>query len=172
MWAVGGFFDGSLRQLEQPITALEVASTFGRLNNGRAGGDDTLQSELRKYCADEISPTISFLLNTMFERHEIVHVWHGLLIPIQKPGKPRGLSMSLRPIVLCVSISFIVGTLIGTIMVASCMTMCGVLICNCELWSTAFASAVCTSALSSLTLHGHVPCLRCGLPFACIASYV
>ena len=72
----------------------------------------------------------------------------------------------------CVSISFIVDTLIGMILVGSCMTMCGVLTRNCELWSTAFASAVCTSALSSLILHGHVPCLRCGLPFACIASYV
>ena len=66
----------------------------------------------------------------------------------------------------CVSISFIVGTLIGTILVASCMTMCGVLTRSGELWSAAFASAVCTSALSSLTLHGHVPCLRCGLLFA------
>ena len=79
-------FDGNPRQLEQPITAVEVASAVGRLNNGRAAGDDTLQSELLKYCAEEISPTISFLLNTMFERHEIVEVGHGLLIPIQKPG--------------------------------------------------------------------------------------
>ena len=65
---------------------MEVASALSRLNNDRAAGDDTLQSELLKYCADEISPTISFLLNTMFERHEIVDVGHGLLIPIQKPG--------------------------------------------------------------------------------------
>ena len=72
----------------------------------------------------------------------------------------------------CVSISFIVGTLIRMILVASCVTMYGVLTRSGELWSTAFASAVCTSALNSLTLHGHVPCLRCGLPFACIASYV
>ena len=83
-------FDENPRQLEQPITAVEVASALGRLNKGRTAGDDTLQSELLKYCADEISPTISVLFNNIFERHEIVDVGHGLVIPIQKLGKPRG----------------------------------------------------------------------------------
>ena len=71
----------------------------------------------------------------------------------------------------CVSISFIVGTLIDTMLVASCMMMYGVSTRSGELWSTAFASAVCTSALSSFPLCGHLPCLRCGLPFAYIANY-
>jgi len=93
-------FQGHPRPLDTPLTAKEVCTALKRLNNGRAAGSDGIHGELLKCCAEEISPTISELINSVFERHDPVDIGHGLVIPLQKPGKPRGPPSNLRPIVL------------------------------------------------------------------------
>ena len=92
-------FEGDPHPLQVPITSWEVNRALKRLKNRRAAGSDDLSSELIKYSAKEVSPIISSLPNAMFELDEPINFGHSLLIPLQKPGKPKDPPTSLRPTV-------------------------------------------------------------------------
>ena len=93
-------FQGQPRPLQTPITSSEIAGCLGKLNNGRAAGDDSIPTELMKYASDALAPVLTSIFNGMFEQHEVVDIGSGSLIPLQKPNKPLGPPSNLRPIVL------------------------------------------------------------------------
>jgi len=94
-------FTGGPRSLQRPVSGVEVEKALRKLNNGRAAGPDGLPAECIKYCASDVAEPISCLVNRMFEEHRnIEDIGQGILIPLTKPGKPRGPPSSLRPVIL------------------------------------------------------------------------
>ena len=71
-----------------------------KLNNGRACGLDSMPGELLKYAADTLAQPIADIFNQALEAQQPLSIGHGILILLQKPGKPKGPLSSLRPIVL------------------------------------------------------------------------
>ena len=84
-----------------PITPVEVQRAISKLNSGRACGHDDLPADLLKSTADLITPAaIAAIFNDALEHHESLDIGKGVLILVQKPGKPVGPLTSVRPIVL------------------------------------------------------------------------
>ena len=78
------------------ITTLAI----GKLNTGRASGRDDIPAEFLKCSAELLSHTIANIFNDALQHHELLDIGKGVLILVQKPGKPTGPLTSLRPIVL------------------------------------------------------------------------
>ena len=93
-------FTGVPSPLTMPITPGEVQRAISKLNSGRACGHDDLPADLLKSTADLIAPAIADIFNDALEHHEPLDRGKGVLILLQKPGKPVGPLTSVRPIVL------------------------------------------------------------------------
>ena len=93
-------FTGVPSPLTRPITPVEVQRAISKLNRGRACGHDDLPADLLKSIADLIAPSIAAIFNDALEHHESLDKGKGVLILLQKPGKPVGPLTSVRPIVL------------------------------------------------------------------------
>jgi hypothetical protein len=98
--------------LSKPITADEVATAARAIKNGRAPGPDNIPGELFKYGSNELFVCISDLLNRAFSENSELGLGEGTLIPLAKPGKPKGLLSSLRPIVLLTTLRKTLSTVI------------------------------------------------------------
>ena len=93
-------FEGQPRKLNNKITTEEVTSNVKRLNNNRAAGNDRISIELVKYAPNEVHNLISNIINESFQYHQELAVGNGILVALQKPGKPKGPVKNLRPIIL------------------------------------------------------------------------
>ena len=83
-------FTGVPSPLTMPITTVEVQRAISKLNSGRACGHDDLPADLLKSTADLIAPSIATIFNDALEHHEPLDIGKGVLILLQKPGKPVG----------------------------------------------------------------------------------
>jgi len=92
--------DYQVGPLEQPILPDEVKKAAKRLKNNRAAGPDNIPAELIKYAPEEFFVYLAEVLNQCIETGERLTLNEGVLIPLQKPGKPKGPATSLRPIIL------------------------------------------------------------------------
>ena len=91
------------RPLQKPIELPEVQKALGKLKNRRAFGFDKLPSELFKYGGAALEQALTDVLNQLFSEGTALDViGKGILIPLQKPGKPRGPLKSIRPVVLLI----------------------------------------------------------------------
>ena len=81
--------EGEHHPLPIPIQPKEVESSMKKL-----------KYELPKYAADMLAQPIADIFNQALEEQQPLSIGHGVLILLQKPGKPRGPLSSLRPIVL------------------------------------------------------------------------
>ena len=93
-------FTGVPSPLTMPITPGEVQRAISKLNSGRACGHDDLPADLLKSTADLIAPATAEIFNDALDHHEPLDIGKGVLILLQKPGKPVGPLTSVRPIVL------------------------------------------------------------------------
>ena len=73
---------------------------ISKLNSGRTCGHDDLPADLLKSTADLVARSITTLSNDALEHHVPLDIGKGVLILLQKPGKPVGPLTSVRPIVL------------------------------------------------------------------------
>ena len=90
-------------ELRYPISRMEVQDAASKLKNNHACGPDFVPNELLKYaCAhNEAAKWIAHLLNAAVEdKIHLNEIGAGTLVPLQKPGKPRGPLSNLRPVVL------------------------------------------------------------------------
>ena len=62
--------------------------------------NDDIPAEFLKCSAELLSHTIANIFNDALHHHELLDIGKGVLILVQKPGKPTGPLTSLRPIVL------------------------------------------------------------------------
>ena len=83
-----------------PINKDKVAKSIHKLRNNRAPGCDQIPPELLKCAQTELHDLIAESLNNFFAKHEYINVGHGLPTALQKPGKRKGPSRSLRPAIL------------------------------------------------------------------------
>ena len=88
-------FKGDNQPLHQPIEASEVNSAMKKLNNACACGYDSLPGELLKYAADQLDAPLAALFNQSLEHGQPLELGRGILILLQKPGKPIGALSSL-----------------------------------------------------------------------------
>ena len=91
---------GQRKPLEKPIESNEVEKAFKKLKNGKAQGPDGPSSEMFKYAPKEFANHITEIINYEISNHIPTKIGLGELIPLQKPGKPKGPPKNLRPIVL------------------------------------------------------------------------
>ena len=107
-------FIGNPRPLTTLITKDEVGKTIHKLRNNRAPGYDQIPPELLKYTPTELHDLIAESLNNIFVKHEYINVGHGLLTAWQKPGKPKGSTKSLRPVILLIMLRKVISNTVLT----------------------------------------------------------
>ena len=89
-------------KMKTPFSEEEVQIAIKSMKNNKSAGIDDVTSELIKYGPlNEISKRIAYLLNHVAEHGDTPEEIHkGILVPFQKPGKPKGSCANLRPIIL------------------------------------------------------------------------
>ncbi|GFR99439.1 RNA-directed DNA polymerase from mobile element jockey-like [Elysia marginata] len=105
-------FFGEPRKLKKPITKEEVRKSINKLNNNRAPGKGGIQGELSKYGPETIDSYIANIFNEPFEKHQILDINAGEIIPFPKPGKPKGPPKNLRPMTLLNTIRKTLSTIV------------------------------------------------------------
>jgi exonuclease III len=87
--------------IEPPFSREEVETAVRALKNNRSAGGDELKAEQLKYGPTIVYENITEILNTISTTGEHPkEVTEGILIPLPKPGKPKGPVKNLRPIIL------------------------------------------------------------------------
>ena len=90
--------------LADPIMGDELMAAMARTNNGRAAGLDGLSGEFLKYGGPHLAEALASALNSMYTNSKYLNaLGEGILIPLNKPGKPRQVNF-LRPITLLTSL--------------------------------------------------------------------
>ena len=88
-------------EMTQKFTAEEIQKLTRRLNNNKACGSDNLNAEYIKHAPLSIFKETADIYNETAATGDIPSALvHGLLLPIQKPGKKKGPPANLRPIIL------------------------------------------------------------------------
>ena len=93
-------FQGNPRPLTKQISVDEVRKSSMKLNNSRAAGEDNVTSEMLKYGTPLLWTTMADILNSTFSTHQPLNINNGILLSLQKPGKPKGPMKNQRPVVL------------------------------------------------------------------------
>ena len=88
------------KALDSPITPEEVMTSFKKLNNNRATGEDQIPGELLRYGPKKSAEYVAKTLNQVFETHQPLNINHGNMRLLQKPGKKKGPCKNLRPVTL------------------------------------------------------------------------
>ena len=84
-----------------PFTIAEVRKAVSKLKLGKSPGCDDIPVEIIKYAPDMILQHITDIFNQIASNSECPkEINHGILIPLQKPGKLRGPVVNLCPIIL------------------------------------------------------------------------
>ncbi|GFR89606.1 very-long-chain enoyl-CoA reductase [Elysia marginata] len=84
-------FQGKPRPLNKPISLAKLRKSLNMLKNNKAAGDNQINSELLKYAPPLLDKSIADTLNKAFETYTDLNINKGVLIAIQKPGKPKAL---------------------------------------------------------------------------------
>lgn len=100
--------------LHKPISFQETKEAIMKLNNGKSGGEDEIVPELLKYVGNNTIGEIVKVLNNMVEGRieDTECMGKGILITLQKPGKPKGYPENLRPITLLNTIRKILSNIV------------------------------------------------------------
>ena len=102
------------RPLDTPITEDEVVKNIHKLRNNRAPGCYQIPPELLKYARTELYDFIAESLNNTFAKHEYVSVGHRLLTTLWKPGKLKGPTKNLRPVILLIVLRKVISNTVLT----------------------------------------------------------
>ena len=84
-----------------PFSESEVTIAIKKLKNGRCAGIDNIFAEHLKHGPKILNKHIATILNNMAKSGKVPEeINNGIIIPIQKPGKEKGIVENLRPIIL------------------------------------------------------------------------
>lgn len=91
-----------VQPLTHPISFQDTKQAIKKLNNNRATGEDNIAAEMIKYAGDNIIGEMVNILNATFEgrTEDTDFIGNRILLALQKPGKPKGVTSSIRPITL------------------------------------------------------------------------
>ena len=89
------------QKLKEEITFFEVERAVNKLKNNKSPGCDNINAELLKYGPTIVFDIIANILNKAAETGDKpIEISLGHLVPLPKPGKPKGPVKNLRPIIL------------------------------------------------------------------------
>ena len=89
------------RPMSKPFTTNEIMTAVKRMKTNKTPGCDDIQIELIKHAPNNIIEAIAEIYNNLSETGDCPkEIKHGLLRPLQKPGKAKGPPSNLRPIIL------------------------------------------------------------------------
>ena len=84
-----------------PFTSDEIEKIVKKMKPNKSPGCDEVSVELIKYAPNEVHAHIAEIFNHLASEGDCPkEINHGILVPLQKPGKPRGPVSNLRPIIL------------------------------------------------------------------------
>ena len=87
--------------MSEPFTWKEIYEASLKLNNNKRPDNNGLQAEHIKYAPKCVHQDIASLLSEVAETGTYpIELKHGLMIPIQKPGKQKGKVENIRPFIL------------------------------------------------------------------------
>ena len=88
-------------KMKKEFTAKEIEKLASKLNTDKAPGPDNLKAEYIKNAPLSTHQQIADIYNTTAATGDTpTAMVHGLLHPVQKPGKKKGPPDNLRPIIL------------------------------------------------------------------------
>ena len=88
-------------KMEKPFTTEEVEKAVRKLKNNKSAGSDEIQAELLKNSPKIIFQNIADIYNKLATTGIYPEeIKKGILIPLQKSGKPKGKTENMRPIIL------------------------------------------------------------------------
>ena len=89
------------QKLKEEITFFEVEKAVNKLKNNKSPECDNINAELLKYGPTIVFDIIANILNKAAETGDKpIEISLGHLVPLPKPGKPKGPVKNLRPIIL------------------------------------------------------------------------
>ena len=84
-----------------PFTSDEIKKAVSKMKMNKSPGCDEIPVELIMYAPDCVYESIAEIFNQIASDSDCPkEINHGILLPLQKPGKPRGPVSNLRPIIL------------------------------------------------------------------------
>ena len=87
--------------MNQPFNAKEVKNAVTSMSNNKSAGCDNVKCELLKYGDKIIFEDIAEILNSIAKTGQFpAEIKKGILVPLPKPGKPKGPPENCRPIIL------------------------------------------------------------------------
>ncbi len=88
-------------EMRKPFTTEEISKAVKKLKNNKSSGIYDISAEMIKYGPEVIHSRIAEIFNNMAKTGEVPEeIIMGILVPLPKPGKPRGPPANLRPVVL------------------------------------------------------------------------
>lgn len=88
-------------QISPPFSRSEIEKATKALRLNKSAGIDELKAEQLKYGPSVVYDEIAEIFNKMSRTGDYPgEIKEGILVPIPKPGKPKGPTSSLRPIIL------------------------------------------------------------------------
>ena len=88
-------------EMRKPFESAEIERAIKKLKNDKSPGVDEIRAEMLKHSPKIIHRRIAEIFNDMAKTGEVPEeIILGILVPLPKPGKPRGPPSNLRPIVL------------------------------------------------------------------------
>lgn len=98
--------------LKNPLNVKEALIAISAIHNGRATGSDGIAGEYIKYGGEAMAQQVVSLVNNIFITKRLVpELCEGILIPLNKPGKPKLVS-NVRPITLLNSIRKLISVML------------------------------------------------------------
>eukprot|EP00795_Rhopilema_esculentum_P008001 gene8001-13908_t len=88
-------------KITKPFTTEEIQKAIKKLKNNKAAGCDNIIAEQLKHSPEIVAEEIATIFNDMVRTGKYPEeIKKGILIPLQKPGKEKGPTINLRPIML------------------------------------------------------------------------
>ena len=89
------------KPMKIPFNKEEIKKAVNKLKLNKSPGEDCVKAELLKYAGDDLYEEIAKILNEVAKTGIYPKaLTNGILTPLQKPGKPKGPTENLRPIIL------------------------------------------------------------------------
>ena len=87
--------------MSNPFTSDEIKKAVSKMKMNKSPGCDKIPVKLIMYTPDCVYESIAKIFNQIASDGDCPkEINHGILVPLQKPGKPRGPASNLRPIIL------------------------------------------------------------------------
>ena len=88
-------------EMSNPFTSDKIKKAVSNMKMNKSPGCDEMPVELIMYAPDCVYESIAEIFNQIASDGDCPkEINHGILVPLQKPGKSRGPASNLRPIIL------------------------------------------------------------------------